>query len=177
MPETRLGVVRGSWMVALAALTLGVGLGRAGRLTYHEAFVAQAAREMIAWGDLLVPTLGGRPWLEKPPLAIWLVALSGRLAGGVGEAVARAPSAVAATLLVAGVGHPGGAAVRGDRRPARRAGPGDDRLDRAARPAGRGRHAAGLPRHLDAGGVRPRAGRGRGAAWRGWRWAFWSGWG
>jgi 4-amino-4-deoxy-L-arabinose transferase-like glycosyltransferase len=100
--ETRLGAARVAWIVGLSALTLGLGLGRAGRLTYHEAFVAQSAREMIARGDVVVPTLGGRPWLEKPPLAIWLVALSGRAAGGVSEAVARAPSAVAATLLALG---------------------------------------------------------------------------
>ncbi len=42
------------------------GLGSL-RLTYHEAHVAQAAREMIAAGDWLVPILDGRPWLEKPP--------------------------------------------------------------------------------------------------------------
>jgi 4-amino-4-deoxy-L-arabinose transferase-like glycosyltransferase len=72
-------------------------------LTYHEAFVAQAAREMIASGDLLTPTIGGRPWLEKPPLAVWLVALTGLATGGVGESAARLPSAVAAALLVVGV--------------------------------------------------------------------------
>ncbi len=104
MPETRLGGARLGAVVVLAALTLGVGLGRSGRLTYHEAFVAQSAREMIASGDLLIPTLGGRPWLEKPPLAIWLVALTGRFVGGVGEAEARLPSAVAAALLIVGVG-------------------------------------------------------------------------
>jgi 4-amino-4-deoxy-L-arabinose transferase-like glycosyltransferase len=102
MPNTRLGAVRGALIVALLALTVGVSLGRAGRLTYHEAFVAQAAREMIAGGSILVPTMGGRPWLEKPPLAIWLVALGGWLAGGVDEAVARAPSAGAAVALALG---------------------------------------------------------------------------
>src|SRR5947209_15693053 len=102
MPATRLGLMGGSWIVGLSLLTVGLGLGRAGRLTYHEAFVAQAAQEMIAGGDVVVPTMGGLPWLEKPPLPIWLVALSGRLAGGVGEALARGPSAVAATLLALG---------------------------------------------------------------------------
>src|SRR5204862_1916183 len=63
MPETRLGARRLAWIVGLSVLTVGLGLGRAGRLTYHEAFVAQAAREMIARGDVLVPTMGGRPWL------------------------------------------------------------------------------------------------------------------
>ena len=90
-------------IVGLAALTLGAGLGRSGRLTYHEAFVAQSAREMLQSGNPLIPTLGGRPWLEKPPLAIWLVTLVGRLSGGIGEAEARLPSAVAATLVALGV--------------------------------------------------------------------------
>jgi 4-amino-4-deoxy-L-arabinose transferase-like glycosyltransferase len=103
MPETRLGPVRLAWLLGLAVLTLGVGLGRSGRLTYHEAFVAQGARAMIARGDVLVPTIDDRPWLEKPPLPIWLVALAGRAAGGVSEGVARLPSAVAAGLLVLGV--------------------------------------------------------------------------
>ncbi len=94
VPWTRLGVV-----VGLSALTLGVALGTSGRLTYHEAFVAQSAREMIASGNVIVPTMGGRPWLEKPPLAIWLSALTGRLAGGVSETAARLPSAVMAGVL------------------------------------------------------------------------------
>ena len=101
MPETRLGAARLAWLLGLAVLTLGIGLGRAGRLTYHEAFVAQAAREMVAGGGVLVPKIDGKPWLEKPPLAIWLVALTARATGGaVTETVARAPSAVAAALLV-----------------------------------------------------------------------------
>src|SRR4051794_1693395 len=103
MPGTRLGASRLGAVVGLAALTLGVGLGGSGRLTYHEAFVSQAAREMLASGDPLTPTVGGRPWLEKPPLAVWLVALTGWAAGGVNETAARLPSAVAAALLVGGV--------------------------------------------------------------------------
>jgi 4-amino-4-deoxy-L-arabinose transferase-like glycosyltransferase len=103
MPATRLGLVRLASIVGLSALTLGIGLGGSGRLTYHEAFVAQGAREMIANGTFLVPTIDGRPWLEKPPLAFWLVAALGKLAGGVSEVVARVPSAVAATLLALGI--------------------------------------------------------------------------
>src|SRR4051812_1501187 len=58
MAETRLGAARLAMIAGLAALTLGPALGGAGRLTYHEAFVAQAAREMAAGGDVLVPTIG-----------------------------------------------------------------------------------------------------------------------
>jgi 4-amino-4-deoxy-L-arabinose transferase-like glycosyltransferase len=90
-------------VLGLAVLTLGVGLGSSGRLTYHEAIVAQAAREMLATGDLIAPTIGGRPWLEKPPLAVWLVAASGRMAGGIGETSARLPSVIAAMLMIVGV--------------------------------------------------------------------------
>ena len=103
MPETRLGAARLASIAGLSALSLGIGLGSSGRLTYHEAFVAQAAREMIASGSVLVPTIDGQPWLEKPPLAFWLVAVAGRMAGEVTEFAARAPSAVAATLLALGL--------------------------------------------------------------------------
>jgi 4-amino-4-deoxy-L-arabinose transferase-like glycosyltransferase len=89
--------------VALAVLTLGVGLGST-KLSYHEAIVAQVGRELAARGDWLVPTLDGRPWLEKPPLTAWLVGGLGRLVGGVDETVARMPSALAAALMAAGVG-------------------------------------------------------------------------
>ena len=89
----------------LAVFTLGIGLGSSTRLTYHEAFVAQGAREMIRRGDWLVPTLGGRPWLEKPPLAHWLVALVSLPFGDVTETSARVPSALAALALACVVGR------------------------------------------------------------------------
>ena len=80
----------------LSALALLPGLGSSGRLTYHEAFVAQGAREILDSGNWAYPTIGGLPWLEKPPLPWWLVAALGRCAGGVNETVARLPSAFAA---------------------------------------------------------------------------------
>ena len=53
-----------------------------------------------AWGqsDDRRPALAG-----EAPLPWWLVAAAGRFAGGVNEAVARFPSAIAAALLVLGV--------------------------------------------------------------------------
>jgi 4-amino-4-deoxy-L-arabinose transferase-like glycosyltransferase len=103
MPESQRSPAHWAAIVGLSVLTLGVGLGSSGRLTYHEAFVAQAAREMTATGDILTPTIGGQPWLEKPPLAFWLVALAGKVAGGISEGVARLPSAVAAGLLIVAI--------------------------------------------------------------------------
>jgi 4-amino-4-deoxy-L-arabinose transferase-like glycosyltransferase len=102
-PPVRLGLIRLMCLLALSALVLLPGLGGWGRLSYHEAFVAQGAREMLASGDWANPTIGGRPWLEKPPLPWWLVAAVGRIAGGVDEVAARLPSVVAAMLLTLGV--------------------------------------------------------------------------
>lgn len=103
MPTDGLGSGRSSVIFGLATLTLLAGLGGS-RLTYHEAIWALNAREMLASGDFLVPTIDGRPWLEKPPLGAWLIAASGWPFGGVTEASARLPSALAAIGLCLGVG-------------------------------------------------------------------------
>ncbi|MFO0957303.1 MAG: glycosyltransferase family 39 protein [Isosphaeraceae bacterium] len=85
----------------VAAMALLPGLGGASRLSYHEAHVAQAARELLegAGGSPMVPTLDGRPWLEKPPMPAWLAAGVGWLCGGLDERAARLPSALAALAL------------------------------------------------------------------------------
>ncbi|HWE35168.1 MAG TPA: glycosyltransferase family 39 protein [Isosphaeraceae bacterium] len=101
MAEDRLGW-RGVVAVAATAAAC-VGPWGPGRLSYHEAIWAQSARELLARGDWLVPTLDGRPWLEKPPLATWLIALTGLAFGRVDEVAARVPSAVAAVGLALGV--------------------------------------------------------------------------
>jgi hypothetical protein len=103
MAGARLGVKQLTWLLILSALTLLPGLGSSSRLTYHEAFVAQGAREILASGNWGYPTIGGLPWLEKPPLPWWLVAGLGHWVGGVNESVARFPSVLAAVGLVLGV--------------------------------------------------------------------------
>ena len=103
MVVARPGMMGLACLLALSALVFLPGLGRSGRLSYHEAFVAQGAREMLDSGGWAFPTIGGLPWLEKPPMPWWLVAALGRCAGGVDETVARLPSAMAATMLVLGV--------------------------------------------------------------------------
>jgi 4-amino-4-deoxy-L-arabinose transferase-like glycosyltransferase len=80
------------------------GLGSSSRLTYHEAFVAQGAREMLGSGNWAYPTIGGLPWLEKPPLPWWLVSMLGYCSGTVNALVARVPSSLAVIGLVVGVG-------------------------------------------------------------------------
>ncbi|MDX2038155.1 MAG: glycosyltransferase family 39 protein [Isosphaeraceae bacterium] len=104
MPD-RLGIGRWIALFGLAALTLLIGLGgpSAPRLSYHEALVAQGAREMWARGDLITPTIAGLPWIEKPPLAHWLTLAGSRLAGRVDEWTTRLPSALAAVVVVVAV--------------------------------------------------------------------------
>src|SRR5271156_1892547 len=92
-----------SWLAVLSGLALGLGLGSGTRLTYHEAFVAQGAREILSSGQWWYPTIGGLPWLEKPPLPFWLVAWLGWCTGTVSPAAARLPSVVAAACMIAGV--------------------------------------------------------------------------
>ena len=103
MPGAGLGAKRLTYLLILSAVVLLPGLGHSTRLSYHEAFVAQGAREILASGDWGQPTIGGLPWLEKPPLPWWLVAALGWCNGGVNETLARLPSALAAAALVVGV--------------------------------------------------------------------------
>jgi 4-amino-4-deoxy-L-arabinose transferase-like glycosyltransferase len=60
---------------------------------------AQVAREMLARHDWITPTLGGKPWLEKPPLYYWQAMLAYSIFG-VSDWAARLPSAVDAMLMV-----------------------------------------------------------------------------
>ncbi|GGG50440.1 hypothetical protein GCM10011378_28230 [Hymenobacter glacieicola] len=60
-----------------------------------------AAREMVAGGSWLIPTLNGELRLAKPPLPTWAVAGLQQLTGPTQQlAVLRLPAALAATLLV-----------------------------------------------------------------------------
>jgi hypothetical protein len=95
--------LRVACLAAIWALAFLPALGSSSRLTYHEAFVAQGAREILDSGGWGYPRIGGLPWLEKPPLPWWLVAALGHFAGGVTETVARLPSALAAGGLVLAV--------------------------------------------------------------------------
>ena len=90
---------RATLLAGLAFLTLFVGLGRPAITDSDEAFYAQGGREMVESGDWLTPRYNGQDRFEKPALFYWLVALA-YLAAGVGEAAARAPSALAGLGLV-----------------------------------------------------------------------------
>ena len=74
-------------------------LGAFGLIGADEPRYAQVAREMLENRDWVTPTLGGHPWLEKPPLYYWQAMVAYSIFG-VSDAVARIPSALDATLLV-----------------------------------------------------------------------------
>jgi 4-amino-4-deoxy-L-arabinose transferase-like glycosyltransferase len=78
------------------------GLAAFGLVGADEPRYAQIAREMLARGDLVTPTLYGKPWLEKPPLYYWR-AMEMYWVFGVSDWAARLPSATAATVMVAAI--------------------------------------------------------------------------
>ena len=75
------------------------GLASFGLIGADEPRYAQVAREMLARHDWITPTLGGKPWLEKPPLYYWQAMLAYSIFG-VSDWSARLPAAVDATLMV-----------------------------------------------------------------------------
>ncbi|HEY6928538.1 MAG TPA: glycosyltransferase family 39 protein, partial [Thermoanaerobaculia bacterium] len=91
--------------IALAAGALGLYLylGRLGSSpmqTGNESMYTYPAIHMIESGDYLIPQFENGNFLEKPPLAWWLVAVSYKILG-VSVAAGRVPAAIVslATIL------------------------------------------------------------------------------
>ena len=78
------------------------GLAQFGLIGADEPRYAQVAREMLERRDCITPVLGGRPWLEKPPLYYWQAMLAYAIFG-VSDWAARLPAAIDATFLVLAV--------------------------------------------------------------------------
>lgn len=89
-------------LAGFCAFLFFYGLGGFGLIGADEPRYAQVAREMLDRHDWITPTLGGRPWLEKPPLYYWQAVLAYAVLG-VSDVAARIPSALDATLLVLAV--------------------------------------------------------------------------
>lgn len=84
------------------------------RLHGEEARRAIPAREMIASGNYVLPTVWGQPYLNKPPLYFWMIAGVASLTGEVNELSTRLPS-VLATILTAIVVYALGVSLFGER--------------------------------------------------------------
>lgn len=88
-------------LAVLGALLFLPGIGGVRLFDWDEINFAESAREMLVTGDWFNVQINFRPFWEKPPLFIWMQALSMK-AFGVGEFAARFPNVVAGivTLLV-----------------------------------------------------------------------------
>lgn len=85
-----------------AAVVLFSGIGYGDLSGYDDAVYAHEAREMVQSGDVWTLHLNGQPDFDKPPLFIWLVALSFKIFG-ISDTSAKVPGALlgwATVLLV-----------------------------------------------------------------------------
>ena len=89
-------------LAGFSAFLFFYGAGQFGLVGADEPRYAQVAREMLERHDWVTPVLGGRPWLEKPPLYYWQAMMVYSVLG-VSDVAARVPSAIDATLLVIAV--------------------------------------------------------------------------
>lgn len=86
-------------LIALALGNMLLGLSDHGIINGNESLYVESAREMLRTGNLIIPTLNGLPYLEKPPLFSWMLAAVSHI-GGISEIGARLVP-VTASLLVA----------------------------------------------------------------------------
>ncbi|WP_139921941.1 glycosyltransferase family 39 protein [Hymenobacter sp. DG01] len=92
----------GRWVVVLAVCGVNFFLyAGAPEVSLMEARNFVAAREMVAGGSWLIPTMNGELRLAKPPLPTWAVAAWQQLIGPTEElGLLRVPAGLAGTLLV-----------------------------------------------------------------------------
>lgn len=89
-------------LIAIPAFFFLWKLSAFGLIGADEPRYAQVAREMLQRHNWVTPTLGGIPWLEKPPLYYWQAMIAYKLFG-VSDWAARLPSVFDAFLLVLAV--------------------------------------------------------------------------
>lgn len=87
-------------LIILAGILFFFNLGVTSLWDPDEPRQAIMAREMMDRGDYIRPYLNGVPYLEKPPFYPWMIVIAAKAAGTVNEFASRAPSALAALLLV-----------------------------------------------------------------------------
>ena len=87
-------------LAAGATLLLFFDAGTRVLATNDEARFAVLARDILEHGRWLLPRLGDTPYLNKPPLMAWLIALVSWPLGGVTQGSAVWPSLAAAVGLV-----------------------------------------------------------------------------
>lgn len=89
-----------SILIIIAGLALfTTGLGSVHLFDWDEINFAESAREMLITGDYLNVQVNFKTFWEKPPLFIWMQALSMKIFG-VNEFAARFPNAIAGVLTM-----------------------------------------------------------------------------
>ncbi|QFT83929.1 Undecaprenyl phosphate-alpha-4-amino-4-deoxy-L-arabinose arabinosyl transferase [Halomonas sp. THAF12] len=71
------------WLLGLAAIFLGVGLGLRDPWPADEPRFALNALEMLRTGQFWIPFRGGEPYPDKPPIFMWAIAAGIQLTGSV----------------------------------------------------------------------------------------------
>jgi 4-amino-4-deoxy-L-arabinose transferase-like glycosyltransferase len=97
-PNTRRNAISTALAMILAAIVLLSLLGHKVVADWDEGIYAGISRAMLS-GPWFIPHWNTQPWLEKPPLELWLTALSFKLFG-VSEFAARLVSALSGVALV-----------------------------------------------------------------------------
>lgn len=96
-PAARLSWLHASILVLLFVAAFGLRLGTL-TVRGEEPRRANVAREMVDSGDWFVPRLQGAPFLTRPPLHAWAIAVSAWATGDFTPSAIRFPSAVAVLL-------------------------------------------------------------------------------
>jgi 4-amino-4-deoxy-L-arabinose transferase-like glycosyltransferase len=99
-PARRLAVS----LLLILLIWAGIYLPRLGRMELHgeEGRRILPGVTMLETGNWLVPYVGGKPYLRKPPMVNWLAAISFEATGHQDEWSARLPSVIAVLLLTLG---------------------------------------------------------------------------
>ncbi len=84
-------------LLLLTLIIILLGIGDYGLYEPHEGHFAMVGKEMVLRGNWITPHLNGAPYLNKPPLLYWLIAISTRLFGTT-EFAARLPIGLAGWL-------------------------------------------------------------------------------
>jgi 4-amino-4-deoxy-L-arabinose transferase-like glycosyltransferase len=90
-------------VLAFAAIVVGLPAGRAPLWDPNEARYMLLARDILEGGRWLIPDLRGEPYLNKPQLFFWSVAVASLPGGEVTERTAALPAVVSSIATVAAV--------------------------------------------------------------------------